>query len=57
MKCDEDPNCSGFECGDSINYCSWWGLRKCVSQHEKTWNDKAYKTCTKIEEVDKSGNH
>ena len=48
-KCDDDPNCSGVECGGKIDYCAWWKLTKCVTSDEKNIDDTYHTTCTKIQ--------
>ena len=48
-KCDDDPNCSGVECGGKIRYCSWWTLTKCVTAHEKHSKNHYHTTSTKIQ--------
>ena len=45
-KCSKDPNCGGVECGDTLNYCSWWKRGKCAKSSEKTYTDNKLETCT-----------
>ena len=48
-KCDQDPGCSGIECGGYLKYCSWWKLEKCVTVAEKDIDDHKHTTCTKLQ--------
>ena len=48
-KCTADSNCIGVECGENIDYCSWWKRGRCVKDSEQTEEGLNHTTCIKTD--------